>query len=49
MVRKTKGGESFDHFVYLVYGNDGWDVISDYSVKLETELACANALADKLS
>lgn len=23
-------------WVYLVYGNDGWDVISDYTVNLES-------------
>lgn len=25
----------FDGWVYLVYGNDGWDVLSDYTVNLE--------------
>lgn len=36
--------------VFLVYGNDGYDVINDYSANAETEalLAGANALADKL-
>lgn len=27
-----------DYWVRLVYGNDGWDVISDYSVSLELYL-----------
>lgn len=34
--------------VFLVYGNDGWDVINDYSVSLEPALQAANALADQL-
>lgn len=33
--------------VQLVYGNDGHDVISDYSTKLETVLAPVNAYADR--
>lgn len=36
-------------WVYLVYGNDGWDVISDYTVNLEAHLTEAIALADKLA
>ena len=28
-------------WVYLVYGNDGWDVISDYTTNLETALSNA--------
>jgi len=35
-------------YVYLVYGNDGWDVVSDYTVDLEETLARSNKLADKL-
>lgn len=34
-------------WVYIVLGNDGWDVISDYTVNLEPLLAGANALAEK--
>jgi hypothetical protein len=30
-----KGGKYFG-WVYLVYGNDGWDVISDYTTNLES-------------
>ena len=33
--------------VLFVYGNDGWDVINDYSVRLEDVLAGANQLAEK--
>jgi len=36
-------------WVYIVLGNDGYDVISDYSVNLESLLDGANKLADKLS
>lgn len=35
-------------WVYLVYGNDGWDVISDYTTNLERLLRGANKLSDKL-
>lgn len=34
--------------VWFVYGNDGWDVIADYSQRLEDVLAGAEALAEKL-
>lgn len=33
--------------IFLVYGNDGWDVICDYSSKLEEFLAGANEIADR--
>lgn len=33
-------------WVFFVYGNDGWDVISDYSTSLEEELAPINAHCD---
>lgn len=38
-------------WVYLVFGNDGWDVICDYSANRITEqlLNRANALAESLS
>lgn len=35
-------------WVYLVYGNDGYDVISDYTVNLEEHLTAARALADEI-
>lgn len=37
--------------VFLVYGNDGWDVICDHSATplVESILAGANALVDELS
>lgn len=34
--------------VYLVYGNDGWDVIADNACVLEPALAKASALSDEL-
>ncbi len=36
-------------WVHLVYGNDGHDVINDYTVNLEPVLIEANALADRLA
>lgn len=34
--------------ISLVYGNDGYDVIADYSTSLEKHLKATNALAEKL-
>ena len=34
--------------VYFVYGNDGWDVVNDYSVALEHDLAPAMRLCETL-
>lgn len=34
-------------WVYIVLGNDGWDVISDYTTNLESLLVGADKLADK--
>jgi hypothetical protein len=34
-------------WVYFVYGNDGWDVINDYTTNLESVLEQADALADQ--
>lgn len=35
--------------VFLVFGNSGWDLVCDYSCKLEEFLKGVNELADKLS
>jgi hypothetical protein len=35
-------------WVFLVYGNSGWDVICDYNVSLEALLEPINALASSL-
>ena len=42
--------EREDHrgVVWFVYGGSGWDVICDYSVRLEDMLAGANLLAERL-
>jgi hypothetical protein len=34
------------YWVRFVYGNDGWDVINDYSVHLEPDLTEAQGIAD---
>ena len=33
----------------VVYGNDGWDVVNDYTVNLESVMKRANLIADKHS
>jgi hypothetical protein len=35
-------------YVHIVYGNDGYDVVSDYTTNLEDVLKASTALADKL-
>lgn len=35
-------------YIYFVYGNDGYDVISDYTMSLETVMNSVNELADEL-
>src|SRR3546814_19107852 len=34
-------------YARLIYGNEGWDVMSDYTTNLESELGGAEAEADK--
>ena len=41
-------GQPLQGWVRLVYGNDGWDVVCDYTTNLEPLLAGANAEADRL-
>ncbi len=36
-------------YVLLVYGNDGWDVMSDWTTSLDPVLAEAQELSDKYS
>ncbi|EJD3148827.1 hypothetical protein M1V18_004400 [Salmonella enterica] len=43
----AEGDESIG-FVRFIYGNDGWDVINDYTTNLEDSLKAVNELADKL-
>jgi hypothetical protein len=48
-VRKADNSDKTSVFgwVYLVYGNDGWDVLSDYTVNLE-KLIGEGTATDKL-
>lgn len=41
--------EDEEGWVFFVMGNDGHDVIADYTVNLENELADVNAYADRLA
>lgn len=41
------GSVNSDGWIYLVFGNDGWDVISDYSTNLEEELNGAFEVSNK--
>ena len=47
-----RGGDlsegNYDHWVRLIYGNDGWDVIADYTVSAEKYMATASRLSDQL-
>lgn len=43
----TRGIPPNDGWVQFVYGNDGYDVISNYTINLERVLTGAFALADK--
>jgi len=48
-VRFTDNPESgYRGSVLLVLGNDGWDVICDYSVRLEDEMKPINEFADNI-
>lgn len=46
MVRRASDG--LEGWVYLVYGNGGWDVITDYTMSLEPLLAGVNGYAVSL-
>lgn len=45
LVFNGKGRKAFG-WIRLVFGNDGWDLVSDYSVNLEEFLAPVQAVAD---
>lgn len=34
-------------WVFFVYGNDGWDVINDYTINLEPIMTGANRISDQ--
>jgi hypothetical protein len=42
------GNKRATGWVWFIYGNSGWDVISDYTTNLEELLAGANKLSDDL-
>jgi hypothetical protein len=44
----SQPGQPIQGWVFLVYGNGGWDVVTDYTTNLEALLAGANAEADRL-
>ncbi|MFY2610693.1 hypothetical protein ACUDCK_29635 (plasmid) [Achromobacter sp. CF-sbj1-Ac2-l] len=48
VVRRLRAGSkpAYAGEISLVHGNDGWDVIADYSTVLDGHLANANALAE---
>lgn len=46
-VPKSDGSKRSRHgWVYFIYGNDGWDVISDYTVNLQPLMAAADKISD---
>lgn len=46
LYRDEDGGKRFG-WVFFVYGNDGWDVVSDYTTNLEPYMTEANKIADQ--
>lgn len=44
-----KGRVVSDGWIYLVFGNDGYDLISDYTTNLESLLAPVNTYADTIA
>lgn len=45
----TPVGQEYFGWLYLVYGNDGWDVLSDYTTNLEPFIPKTKKLIDSLS
>lgn len=46
---RMAAGKGWEGWIKLIYGNDGWDVISDYTTNLEELLKPVNEFADKIS
>ena len=46
--KRPKDGGWEQGCVYLVYGNDGWDVLADYTVNLGPSMQPANELSDQI-
>lgn len=44
----SQPGNPLQGWVRLIYGNDGWDVVNDYTTNLEPFMAGATAEADRL-
>lgn len=42
-------GDRMAGWVHFIYGNDGYDVIADYTISLSSALAAANSLAELIS
>lgn len=42
-------GDRYPSFVHFVYGNDGWDVLHDHSVRLQRYFAGAQVLAERFA
>lgn len=44
---RTKSAKGKQSFVFLVFGNDGWDTVNDYGISLEGAMASFNDWCDK--
>jgi hypothetical protein len=44
----ARPGDPLGGWVRLIYGNDGWDVVNDYTTNLDDLMVGANKAADKL-
>jgi hypothetical protein len=44
-----KDSDTWHGWVLFIYGNDGWDVISDYTCNLEPIMGPANELSEQHS
>ena len=48
LVYRTKTDERPIGWVYLIYGNSGWDVVNDYTTNIADQMKQANELANRL-
>lgn len=44
---RTRSARGQRSFVFLVFGNDGWDTVNDYGISLEGTMAAFNDWCDK--
>jgi hypothetical protein len=49
MIYKAQHNGTAEGWVRFVYGNDGWDVISDYTTNFEDVLKPVNAYVDSIA